>query len=44
MAYLAHNYIKAKEKRSDEAMTAFLEERRVQIKSFVWHALGNQGI
>lgn len=44
MAYLAHNYIKAKEKRSDEAMAAFLEERRVQIKSFVWHALGNQGM
>lgn len=33
--YLATNYIKAKENRDDEAMKAFIRQRREQIKSFV---------
>jgi len=33
--YLATNYIKAKENRDDEAMKAFIRQRREQIKGFV---------
>jgi TetR/AcrR family transcriptional regulator len=37
--YLAIEYVKAKEKRDDEAMKEFMRNRKEQVKSFVWRGI-----
>lgn len=39
VAYLGYNYVKSKEKRDDEAMRLFLQERKQKIKDWMFQSL-----